>query len=226
MSGPCRGSNNATTTIPTATPSLKIPSTTAPCPKGFLARVDFLKIIGNTGFPVTKDIACGRCKLTLERLTLDNEYIEAFRNYSIPVIYILPEKVRIILNYYLGNTKKFCYPIGKIKIRFTNSNITTSYKENIITIHDILEFDASALKYGTEFNVEFYSITEIEPKEVLSGKIKFKIFERNHFSQKEYERFKSMTNVIAPKASSQTPSEYSQNYCMQAADRYIGALSS
>ncbi len=51
MSGPCRGLNNNTTTIPTATPSPTITRITSKCPKNFII------ILGGVGIYNPKDPA-------------------------------------------------------------------------------------------------------------------------------------------------------------------------
>ncbi len=179
---------------------------------------------------IVSDDSCGRCKK--EEITLDAKYDAKYRKYKVPDI-VMPRNN--MGTFYLQIIK------GDPPAAFTNDDGVISRIEmepndgKVKLIYD--EKKCENIRYGDNFEITLdnkslhpakYKLRiytkDWKTKELLAGEFNLINHDKDVFSEADFSRMIEEIEVVASKVRARFPQEYNQNYCIYAADRYLGCL--
>lgn len=217
------------------------------------SKYDFLPVVKTNGDEKAKNsiVSLNDCQASkLEYLSLGNDYDEQWRKYPVANIVIAKNSVaRIPLLVKMGYD-----PIGPQDgdgvLEFKSSN--ASAKLNFIASDDtdyeagedkydlkdaeygdefVLEIDAKALARGTKFTISVFAsddndgLGKTSTRKGICGKFNVKVVEKDVFLDEEFKKGFDLLSVISQKHKKKPKhGEYSQDYCIQGADRFLGAV--
>lgn len=194
------------------------------------------------------------CTENKTNITLSKDYDEKLRNYSIAEITLAKTlksyiPVKNELGYDPlgfqdedGKLEFICSnKSAKIKIidsknpqKIANEKMPNEYHLNDAEIGDeyIIELDCSSLNRGDKFKIDIYATDDSDgwfgtksKKKVKCGQINFIIVKKDVFLNEELQKGINELNIISLKHKKRpTTGEYSVNYCIQAADRFLGSI--
>jgi hypothetical protein len=216
-------------------------------------RYDFLPIVKINGSESPKNaiVSLTDCaEFKLEYLNLGNDYDEELKKYPIANIVIAKNSVaRIPLLVKMGFD-----PIGWqdgdgiLEFKISNASVKLNYIDNDDTDYDnnenkydlkdaeygdelVLEIDAKALARGTKFSISVYAsddgdgISSTSKRRGVCGKFNVKVVEKDVFLNEELKKGFDLLSIISQKHRKKPKQgEYSVNYCIQGADRFLGAI--
>lgn len=218
-----------------------------------VTRYDFLPVVKINGSEDPKNAIislddCAQSKV--EYINLGKDYDEELRKYAVANIVIAKNSTaRIPLRIKRGYDP-FGFQDGDGILEFKSSN--SSVKLNAVDSDDtdyesdedkydlkdaeygdelVLEIDAKALDRGTNFTVSVYAsddgdgISSSSKRKEICGKFKVKIVERDVFMDDELKKGFDLLSIISQEHRKRPEEgEYSVNYCIQGADRFLGAI--
>lgn len=216
-------------------------------------RYDFLPVVKintseNPKNAIISTKECADCKK--EKMNLGTEYDDDKREYIVAEIVIAQNSTaKIPLMVKRGfdpiglqdedGVLKFSCNNGSVNLKFINSD-DTDYENNEekYDLKDseygdefVIEIAPTKLKRGTKFTITVYASDDddglgTKSKRVgICGKFNFTVIEKDVFLEEELKKGMDLINTIAGEHKKRpTSGEYSVNYCIQAADRFLGEL--
>ncbi|MDR2205859.1 MAG: hypothetical protein LBE36_06870 [Flavobacteriaceae bacterium] len=216
-------------------------------------RYDFLPVVKINGNETSKNaiISLSDCtESKTEYLNLGSDYDKEWRNYPIANIVIAKNSIaKVPLLVKMGYD-----PIGPqdgdgvLEFRSSNASVRLNYIDNDDTDYDsredkydlkdaeygdefVLEIDAKALARGTKFSISVYASDDSDGwgktsgRKGICGKFNVKVVEKDVFLEEELKKGFDLLSIISQAHRKQPKEgEYSVNYCMQGADRFLGAI--
>lgn len=217
------------------------------------SRYDFLPVVKINGIKESKNsiISLNDCQNSkLEYLNFGNDYDEEWRKYPVANIVIGKNSIaRIPLLIKMGydpigpqdgdGILEFKSSNASAKLNFIDSD-DTDYEEgkDKYDLKDaeygdelVLEIDAKALARGMKFSISVYAsddgdgISSTSKRKGICGKFNIKVVEKDVFLMEELKKGFDLLSIISQKHKKKPKQgEYSVNYCIQGADRFLGAI--
>lgn len=216
-------------------------------------KYDFLPVVKINGNESPKNavISLNDCtESKLEYLNLGNDYDNEWRKYPVVNIVIAKNSVaRIPLLIKMGYDP-IGWQDGDGILEFRSSNASAKLKcidnddtdyesdEDTYDLKDaeygdelVLEIDAKALARGTKFSISVFAsddgdgLGKTSKRNAICGKFNVKVIENDVFLNEELKKGFDVLSIISQEYRNKpTEGEYSVNYCIQAADRFLGAV--
>jgi hypothetical protein len=194
---------------------------------------------------------CKNCKK--DKINLGQEYDEDKQEYIVAEIVITQNSItKIPLTIRKGSdlagfddedgVLKFSCNNGAVKYKFIESD-DTDYKnnENSYDINDseygddfVLEIEPTKLARGTKFSITVFASDDDDSiisdkknstRKGICGKFNFTVIQSDVFTNEEIQIGLKELSIISEKHKKRPKiGEYSVNYCIQAADRFLGAI--
>jgi len=217
-----------------------------------VSKYDFLPVVKINGSEKSKNSVISlddSQNSKLEYLNLGNYYDEKWRKYPVANIVVAKNSVaRIPLLVKMGYD-----PVGPqdgdgiLEFKSSNTSAKLNFIDNENTDYDaedkydlkdseygdefVLEIDAKALSRGTEFTISVFAsddddgLGKTSKRKGICGKFNIKVVQQDVFLEEELEKSFDVLSIISQEHRKQPKEgEYSVNYCIQGADRFLGAI--
>jgi len=120
---------------------------------------------------------------------------------------------------------------GIVEFSCSNSNVKITPESKKVSYADEIEIEIDhTLGRGEKFVIDIKGKDDSDDMfgasdlEVISGKLKCSVIEKDVFLSDEYKKMKDEIDYFSPFAKAHSLSEYRGNYCMQAAERALSKL--
>lgn len=216
-------------------------------------KYDFLPVvkINNTESPKNAIISLNNCKNSpLESINLGSDYDKEVRTYFVASIIIAKNSVsKIPLLVKMGyDPIGFQDGDGILDFKCSNGSVKFSLIDNDDTDYEqgedkydlkdaeygdefVLEINASALTRGTKFSISVNASDDgdgfgkTSNRKKICGKFNIQVVEKDVFLNEELKKgFDTLSIISQEYRNKPTEGEYSVNYCIQGADRFLGAV--
>jgi len=117
---------------------------------------------------------------------------------------------------------------GKLKFESSNESVKISAPDKVVAYNDSIDIEIEQkLDYGEEFSIEIKAVDNegdfiVSEQEAVCGKIMFSVIQRDAFTQDEIDALVHENSLA--QAFNQSGNVVGNGYCINAADRGLGAL--